>query len=115
LARQLRVAGHLIYVTTELGLGGADDEVQLAKAEELGAVLASQNQQHFEPLHHRWQAEGRTHAGILVTHQVRIGLKVRWLERAIRLLTPELARNQLMKLPMFESEEKGLLFVSSLA
>jgi len=41
-ARQLRAAGHLIYLATELGLGGADDEVQLAKGEELGAVLASE-------------------------------------------------------------------------
>ena len=81
----------------------------------LGAVLASQNQQHFEPLHRQWNDEGRTHAGILVTHQIRIGLKIEWLERAARLLTPELAQNQLMKLPMFETEEKGQLFVASLA
>ena len=66
-------------------------------------------------MHHRWQAEGRTHGGILVTHQVRIGLKVQWLERAARLMTPELARNQLMKLPMFETEEQGRLFIASLA
>lgn len=114
LARQLRAAGHLMYVVTELGLGGADDGVQLAKATELGAVLVSQNQRHFEPLHHRWQAEGRTHAGMLVTHQVRIGLKVQWLDRAARLLTPALAQDQLMKLSMFETEEQGQLFAASL-
>ena len=113
-ARQLRAAGHLVYVTTELGLKGQDDEVHLATATELGAVLATQNQRHFDPLHDRWQAEGRTHAGILVTPQVRIGLRFQWLERAARLLSPEIAQNQLMKLPMFSTEEKGHLYVASL-
>ena len=114
LARQLRAAGHLVYVVTELGLSAVDDDVQLAKATELGAVLVSQNQRHFEPLHHRWQAEGRSHAGILVTHQVRIGLKIQRLERAGRVLTPQLAQNQLMKLRLFETEDRAQLFVASL-
>ncbi|MBM2812100.1 MAG: hypothetical protein HW416_2859 [Chloroflexi bacterium] len=105
----------MIYVTTELGLKGADDPVHLARATELEAVLVSQNQRDFDPLHHRWKVEGKTHAGILVTYQIDIGSKIRWLERAARLLTPELARNQLMKLPMFVTEEKGLLFTASFA
>ena len=115
MARQLRAAGHLIYVTTDLGLEGADDDVHLAKDAELGAVLASQNQSDFDRLHHRWQAEGKRHAGILDTPQVSIGRRVQWLERAARLLTPEIAANQLMKLPMFSTEETGLMFVASLS
>lgn len=71
----------------EFGLGRADDGVQLAKATELGATLASQNQKDFEPLHHAWQAEGKPHAGILVTHQTDVGAKIERLERAARLLT----------------------------
>jgi len=101
-------------VSAELGLDRADDEAQLAKATELEAVLASQNQRDFDPLHYRWQAERKTHAGILVTHQIRMGLKVQWLDRAARLLTPDTARNQLMKLPMFETEERARLFLESL-
>jgi hypothetical protein len=37
------------------------------------------------------------------------------LERAARLLTPALAANQLMELPMFGTEERGLLYVASLS
>ncbi len=99
---------------TDFGLEGADDPVHLAKATELGAVLASQNQKHFEPLHHAWQAQGRPHAGILATHQVSVGAKTERLERAARLLTPELAHNPLMKLSMFATEEQGRLLVASL-
>lgn len=57
----------MIYLTTELGLERAGDEEHLARATELGAVLATQNQKHFETLHHAWQAQGRSHAGILLT------------------------------------------------
>jgi hypothetical protein len=114
LARQLRAAGHLIYVAREIGLERADDEVHLVNAAELGAVLASQNQKHFEPLHHAWQAQGRPHAGILTTHQVDVGAKIERLERAARLLTAETAHNQLMKLSVFATEEQGRLFVLSL-
>jgi hypothetical protein len=113
-ARQLRAAGHLIYVTTELGLKGQADDAHLATATGLGAVLASQNQKHFTPLHHRWQAEQRRHSGILVTHWLPIGARIQCLERAARLLTPEVAANQLMVLDMFATEVKGLTFVASL-
>jgi len=68
----------------------------------------------FDPLHYRWQAEGRRHSGILGTRQLRIGLRLQALERAARLLTPEIAANQLMKLAMFGTEEKGLTYIASL-
>lgn len=115
MVRQLRAAGHLIYLAREFGLEQADDDAQLAKATELGAPLATQNQRHFEPMHKVWQADGRTHAGILVMPQLDPGRARAWLERAARMLTPDLARNQLMKLSMFRTEESGQLFVLSLA
>jgi hypothetical protein len=114
-ARQLRAAGHLIYVTSELGVEGQADELHLETATSLGAVLTSQNQKDFSPLHHRWQAEGRQHAGVLVTRQLAIGLRVRSLERAARLLTPQIAANQLLRLDPFATEERALLYVASLS
>jgi len=113
--RQLRAAGHSVYVTSELGVYGQDDEPHLANATRLGAVLVSQNRKHFEPLHYRWETEGRRHTGILVTRQLPVGQKFQWVERAGRLLTPDLADNQLIDLAMFSTEEKGLTFVVSLA
>ncbi len=113
-ARQLRAAGHLVYVTSDLGVEGQGDELHLEVATRLGAVLASQNQKHFAPLHHRWQAEGRRHSGILVTRQIPIAVRLQSLGRAARLLTAETAGNQLMRLDPFASEERGLMYASSL-
>ena len=113
-ARQLRAAGHLVYVTSDLGVEGQDDELHLETATRLGAVLSSQNQKHFAPLYGRWYASGRRHAGILLTYQRPLALRIEYLERAARLLTPEAAANQLMFLDYFETEEQGLTFVASL-
>lgn len=112
-ARQLRAAGHLVYVTSDLGVEGQDDELHLETATRLGAVLTSQNQQHFAPLHRRWYASGRPHAGTLLTHRLSIGQRIERLERAARLLTLEAAANQFMILDWFKTEELGLAFVAS--
>jgi predicted nuclease of predicted toxin-antitoxin system len=114
-ARQLRAAGHVLYVTSELGLKGQQDQAHLEAATTLGAVLVSQNQRDFVPLHRRWQALGREHAGIIITPQVPIGIRIKRLERAARLLNPEAARNQLMELNLFETEELGQAYVISLS
>lgn len=106
--RRLRAAGLLVYVTTELGLQGQADQAHLERATVLGAVLAAQNDSDFSPLHHRWQAAGRRHAGILVTRQIRdVGTRFERLERAARLLSPDIPKNQLMGLDMFETEGAG--------
>jgi hypothetical protein len=114
-ARQLRAAGHLVYLPSELSVKGQPDELHLAAATDLGAVIATHNQKHFYPLHREWNAQGRAHAGILlVVQQLDIGSKLASVERAARLLTPELAKNQLMYLKMFETEQRAQLFISSL-
>jgi hypothetical protein len=104
----------LVYLNSEVGLGGRDDPSNLEAATDLRAVLVTQNQKDFSPLHHRWQAEYRRHAGILLLPHIQIGLKIQYLERAARLLTPEAAENQLMELMLFDTEESGLLYVASL-
>lgn len=81
-ARQLRAAGHLVYVTSDLGVEGQDDTLHLETATRLGAVLATQNQGDFVRLHRRWGADRRQHAGILVTRWLPIGLRIQRLERA---------------------------------
>ncbi len=94
---------------------GQDDASHLATATSLGAVLVSQNQRDFDPLHDRWQAAGREHAGILTaTQRLPTGIKIQRLERAARLLTSETAHNLLMKLPLFDTEEGGQAYVLSL-
>lgn len=66
-------------------------------------------------MHHGWQAEGRRHAGIPLTRQIRdVGVKIGRLERAARLLTPEIAANQLMRLDLFWTEDQALAYVAGL-
>lgn len=115
LVRPLRGAGHLIYVPEELGLAGQPDEMHLASAASLGAVMVSQNKKDFEPLYARWLEQGRTHAGIItVTAEWSLGRKIACLERAARLLTPAAAANQLMVLSLFGTEEEARTYVASL-
>jgi hypothetical protein len=112
---QLRAAGHQVFVTSELGVEGQDDQLHLEEATRLGAVLVTQNQRDFARLHHRWQAEGRAHAGILlVAPRQPVSTKLACLDRVGRLLTPESARNQLMVMAMFESETLAHDYVTSL-
>jgi len=104
-----------LYLTSELGVKGQHDEFHLEKATELGAVLVSQNQQHFAPLYKRWQAENRAHAGIVLVRQNDpIGAKIERLDRVARILTPAAAGNQLMYLAQFETDEKARSLLVSL-
>jgi len=115
LVRQLREAGHLLYLPPEQGVSGQPDADHLAKATSLGAVLVSQNHQDFAPLHYQCQAEHRPHAGIiLVAGRTSLATKFACLERAGRLLTPEMARNHLMHLGQFGTDERAEAFVISL-
>jgi hypothetical protein len=115
LARQLRAAGHLIYLISELGYLGRDDPFQLESATGLAAVLVTQNQRDFVPLHHQWQAEGLTHSGILLTRWLPIGARVERMERAARLLTPDIASNQLLQLDLFATDQQAQQYIESLS
>jgi len=93
---------------------GQKDELHLETATRLGAVLVSQNQGDFVKRHRAWQADGRQHAGILTTQQLGTGIILAQLERAGRLLSPEIARNQLMVLALFDTEGNASAYVVSL-
>jgi len=115
LVRPLREAGLSLYLPSEEGTTRVADDVHLVTATRLGAVLVSQNQRDFAPLHHIWQGEQRAHAGILLVRAgFDIGRKIALLERASRLLTPEAAHNQLMVLSLFATEEQGAAYAASL-
>lgn len=115
MARQLRAAGHLIYLPVEIGTNGADDSVHLQNAVELGAVLATKDIADFEELHAQWQETSREHAGIIVCRELPIGQRLAYLGRAARLLTPEAARNQLMVLKLFRTDALAQAYLTSLS
>ena len=114
IARQLQAAGFSIYTPQQSGTRTLDDQPVLAAATQLGAVLVTYNRRHFEPMHTEWEASGREHAGILVSHRLSPGELFTKLERAARLLTPETARNQLMELSLFDTEDHAQSYVTSL-
>ena len=55
--------------TIELGLSGVNDEMQLRAASDADRVLVTNNICDFVPLHEKWLAKGRSHAGIVVFHE----------------------------------------------
>ncbi|MDE3075001.1 MAG: DUF5615 family PIN-like protein [Chloroflexota bacterium] len=102
IARQLQAAGFSIYTPQASETRTFDDPPALDAATQFGAVLVTYNKGDFEKLHKEWQAAGRDHAGILRSHRLSPGDLIAKLERAARLLTPDIARNQLMELSLFD-------------
>jgi predicted nuclease of predicted toxin-antitoxin system len=62
-------AGHRVETPRSAGLSGHDDHEHLEYAAQHGLALITKNPDDFEILHHDWQAQGRTHSGILLICQ----------------------------------------------
>lgn len=71
LAVALRAAGIDLATAFEAQTLGWSDERQLGHARSLGRVILTANMKDFAPLHSRWMAEGRHHAGILIVSNQR--------------------------------------------
>jgi predicted nuclease of predicted toxin-antitoxin system len=77
-----------------LGLG---DEEQLAYATAEGRAIVSFNARDFIPLDAQWKADGRPHAGIIITTaEMDTGRLVRWLARHLDTVAPPLQDNTLL-------------------
>ncbi len=115
LARPLRAAGHLIFLPAELGTRGEPDEAHLTIATAVGATLATYDQKDFARLHHSWAEEGRDHAGIVLAIQnTHTGIKLAALDRIARLLSSDAAKNQLLYLASFDTDEGAASYIASL-
>ena len=77
-------------------------------------MVVTYNQGDFKRLHEAWQAADRHHCGIIVGHKLPLGVLIACLERAARLLTPEVAQNQLLQLDLFDSEERSRAYLIAL-
>ncbi len=73
IAPALRKAGLEALSSPEAGRLGESDESQLAFAADQGRVLVTFNVAHFATIHATWLAQGRHHAGIVVSSQRHIG------------------------------------------
>jgi Domain of unknown function (DUF5615) len=65
----LTQAGHTVYTPRSEQTRGASDERHLAYAAARNHLLLTHNPADFRRLHSVWQAQGRTHAGILLVYQ----------------------------------------------
>lgn len=69
LAPLLRERGYGAEGALEAGTAGFTDEQQLAFAASQGWTLLTYNRRDFVVLAQRWQDAGRSHAGIILSHQ----------------------------------------------
>jgi predicted nuclease of predicted toxin-antitoxin system len=104
LADNLLERGFDVLTTQQAGLDTASDEQQLAFATAERRAILTFNIRDFAPLHERWLAIGRSHAGIVVSQQLGRPEYGTLLARAVRLLetmTAEELSNNLVHLEQF--------------
>jgi hypothetical protein len=65
----LRHAGYTVISPREVGTDGLADPAHLEYAARHSCALLTANTDDFEALHHDWQSQGRTHAGIFLVYQ----------------------------------------------
>ena len=87
LARLQRARGIDVTTAAEERTLGYDDESQLLVATRLRRVILTHNQRHFQQLHARFMADGRSHAGImlipngpLLLVSLRAAMLIAWIE-----------------------------------
>jgi uncharacterized protein (DUF433 family)/predicted nuclease of predicted toxin-antitoxin system len=86
LADDLRGRGFDVLTTKEAGLDTPTDEEQLTFAVAEGRAILTFNIRDFAQLHTQWLAEGRFHAGIIVSGQLGRRQNGLLLERTLRVL-----------------------------
>jgi predicted nuclease of predicted toxin-antitoxin system len=95
LAAALRQRGIEVLTTQEAGHLGWRDEDQLAFATQEGRVFFTHNRGDFARLHTEMIREGRSHAGIILSDQLPVGVLLRRLSSLCFRLTQEEMGNRL--------------------
>ena len=95
LAAALRKRGYDATHAVEQKRLGASDENQLAFATAEERYLMTFNVGDFVQLHNRWIAEGREHAGIIVSRQLPVGETLRRLLALLQKEDAESIRGQI--------------------
>jgi hypothetical protein len=95
LSEALRTRGVDVLTTQEAGNICLDDVDQLAFASKSKRTLFSYNKRHFAKIHYEWMAIKRSHAGIILSDQLTIGIVLRRLMRLYFSLTSGDMKNRL--------------------
>lgn len=95
LAEALTARGVDVLTTQLAGNIGNDDAHQLTFATANKRSLLSFNVRHFSKIHYEWMAARRSHAGIILSDQLTIGVVLRRLMKLYYSLNSEDMRNRL--------------------
>jgi len=97
----------VVFRPEEIRTNGADDPVHLREATSRGALLVTFNIPDFVEAHRQAAEAGQHHAGILLCRQLArdVGRLIQSVERAARLLTTQAARDQLLFMEEFATED----------
>ncbi len=71
----LRQAGHAVHTPRTDRTLGIDDPLHLEHAVRQGYTLITRNPKDFRKLHDEWQAQGRSHNGILLIYRDNVPAK----------------------------------------
>ncbi|SRR6266849_3522261 len=105
LAIDLRAQGFDVLRTEEAGKDSASDEEQVAFATQERRSILTFNIRDFAPLHERWQAAGRHHAGMIVSQQLggrQYGLLLQRMQRFLNHFTAEQMVDNFVHLEQFK-------------
>lgn len=95
LAEGLRLRGVDVMTTQETGNHSLCDEDQLAFALKEGRALLSFNKRHFAKIHYEWMNKMKSHAGIILSDQLAVGVLIRRLMKLYVSLSREDIQNRL--------------------
>ncbi len=77
LAKGLRLRGVDVLTTKEAGNMNLNDNDQLLFASRNKRALLTYNKRHFAKIHYEWMSFERSHAGIILSDQLAIGVVLR--------------------------------------
>ena len=95
LAEALETRGVDAITTQQAGNVGAEDNRQLAYAADEKRTILSYNKRDFALIHYQWMRIGRSHAGIVLSDQLPIGVILRRLMKLYYSLDREDMKNRL--------------------
>jgi predicted nuclease of predicted toxin-antitoxin system len=105
LADDLGARGYDVLTTQAVGMDRASDGEQLVLAANQSRAILTFNIRDFAPLHQEWAAQGRTHAGIILSQQLgnrQYGLLLGRMLRLLNQLSAEQVRGNLVHLEQFK-------------
>lgn len=95
LADALKMRGVDVLTTHQAGNTGVDDIRQLVYATKEGRTILSYNKRDFAIIHYQWMRIGRSHAGLVLSDQLPIGVILRRLMKLYYSLNLEDMKNRL--------------------